>query len=67
MEIDKAIWHPSLSGMFLRVPIGLYFFLSGRLLLQDPEGLIDVIKSFGLVPEGVAYLYAIILPYAEIV
>lgn len=66
MELDKAFLNKSLGGLFLRIPIGLYFFLSGRLLLQDVDGLSEAVKSFGILNEHFAALYANSLPYIEI-
>ena len=67
MELDKAILNNSLGGLFLRVPIGVYFFLSGRLLLQDVDGLSEAVRSFGILNEHFSALYANTLPYIEIV
>ena len=52
MNLDKPIFSSNLAGLFLRVPIGIYFFLSGRLFLHQPDSLVQVISEFQIFPES---------------
>lgn len=63
MKLDKPIFSSNLAGLFLRVPVGIYFFLSGRLFLHQPDSLVQVIKEFQIFPDSLAQLYALGLPY----
>lgn len=67
MNLDKPFFSPSLTGTIIRIPIGIYFFLSGRLLLQDPAGLVEAIRYFDIVNDHLAQLYGLSLPYLEII
>ncbi len=67
MNLDKPIFSATLTGTFIRIPIGIYFFLSGRLLLQDPAGLVEAISYFNIVNEHLAQLYGLSLPYFQII
>lgn len=67
MNLDKPIFSPQLTGTFLRIPIGIYFFLSGRLLLQDPAGLVEAIQYFNIANDHLAQLYGLSLPYLQII
>lgn len=66
MRMDQPFLSSSLAGLFIRVPIGLYFFISGRLLLNDIDKFVEVVQSFQIVGHEVSYVYAIFLPYAQI-
>lgn len=65
MDFTKPILHKSLAGFFIRVPMGLYFIISGRLLMNDVQGFAEGVKSFGLVSDQIATVYAVVLPYME--
>ncbi|MEX0595560.1 MAG: MauE/DoxX family redox-associated membrane protein, partial [Candidatus Paceibacterota bacterium] len=41
--------------------------MSGRLLLQDPDGLVEAISYFNIVNDHLAQLYGLSVPYIQIV
>ena len=66
MTFSKPIWNQNLSGLFVRVPLGIYLLYAGRLKLLDPNGFIDTVRQFKILPDHLATLYAVLLPYFEI-
>lgn len=66
VDFGKPLWNPTLAGFLLRVPMGLYFFISGRLLLQNQEGLVSAVKSFAVLPADLATLFGVSIPYLQI-
>lgn len=66
MSLSTPIWNKNLSALFIRVPIGLYFALAGRLKLQDLEGFIDTVRAFNILPNEVATVYGVMIPWVEI-
>ena len=66
-DFGKALWNQNLAGFLIRVPMGLYFFISGRLLLQSQDGLISAIKALGVFPGEFCNLLGAVIPYFEIV
>jgi uncharacterized membrane protein YphA (DoxX/SURF4 family) len=67
MAINTPIWDVNLSGMFIRVPIGLYLMLAGRMKLENIEGFIETVRNFGLLPDQLAILYGVMLPWGELI
>ena len=59
--IGNALYGPLLA----RLPLGAYFLLAGYAKLQNPDKFVMVVKKFGILPEPLATLYAILLPYVE--
>lgn len=67
MAMNRPIWSPSLAGTFVRIPIGLYFVLTGLVKLKDISTFIATVKALGILPDQAATLFAGLLPYIEIV
>lgn len=65
--LSKPIWNPKHSGLLIRVPLGLYFILAGHMKLQNLEGFIETVRSFNLLPESLAVLYGVLIPWFELV
>ena len=64
--MKKAIWNAQFSGLFVRLPLGLYFCLAGYLKLQNFEPFVETVRSFHLLPDQLAVLYGVMLPWIEI-
>ena len=60
--IGKAIYGP----LLIRLSLGSYFILAGLGKLPLLFVFISQVKSFGVLPENLATLYATLLPYLEI-
>ncbi|MDZ4785104.1 MAG: DoxX family protein [bacterium] len=66
MNLDKPIGNPSYGLMFLRLALGAFFLFSGLAKIDDPGILIRQVKNTGMLPDQWATVYAILLPYLEI-
>ncbi len=66
MALHKPIWHPSLAGLLVRIPLGLYFLAAGFVKLDNLDAFVETIKQMGFLPAKVATLYGVLLPYMEI-
>jgi uncharacterized membrane protein YphA (DoxX/SURF4 family) len=70
---DEMAWSTSdpignpLFGPFLvRVGLGGYFALAGLVKLENITVFVDRVRAFGILPNELATLYGLLLPYAEI-
>ncbi len=54
------------APFFLRLALGSYFVLAGLAKLDDPGAFVLEVQRFGILPEQFATVYAILLPYLEI-
>lgn len=66
MKMHERIGDHEFAGFFIRIPLGLYFALAGWEKLQAPGIFVDVVTKMKVLPEQVAVLYGILLPYVEI-
>ena len=66
MSFNRPIWHPSLAGFLIRIPIGLYFIIAGLVTLDHLDAFVEAVKQLGFLPVKAATLYAVLLPYLEI-
>ena len=66
MKINAPIGNPSYAPLFIRLTLGSYFVLAGISKLPLLHAFIGQVKSFGIVSDNVATLYATLLPYLEI-
>jgi uncharacterized membrane protein YphA (DoxX/SURF4 family) len=67
MQFGRPIWNSIWAGFLLRLPLGAYFFFAGRLKLQNIEGFVAEVKKYHVIPDQLATLYAVMLPYLEII
>ena len=67
MAVNKPLWDVNLGGMFIRIPLGLYFLLAGRMKLEHIEGFIETVRTFGILPDQAAVLYGVMLPWMEVI
>ena len=65
--LSKPIWDAKLTGLFIRVPLGLYFLLAGHMKLTNLESFIGTVRGFNLMPDSLAVLYAVMVPWAEFI
>lgn len=65
IKMHEPIWDGVFGPLFVRAPLGAYFFLAGWYKLGDLKGFVKIVQSFHLMPEPFATLYGILLPYTE--
>ena len=65
MDLTKPLFNKSLAGFFIRVPIGLYFVISARLLMQDIDSFALAIRELEVLPDHLATLFGVVIPYLQ--
>jgi len=60
--IGRNVWAPFL----IRLALGGYFVMAGLGKLEVLAAFIEQVKTFGILPQNVAALYATLLPYGEV-
>jgi uncharacterized membrane protein YphA (DoxX/SURF4 family) len=66
MKPSEPLGNTLYAPVFIRLSLGSYFVLAGLIKLKDMSGFIAEVQSFGALPEHIAALFAILLPYLEI-
>jgi uncharacterized membrane protein YphA (DoxX/SURF4 family) len=66
MHFGRPLWKSDLAGVLVRIPLGGYFILIGRHKLNNMESFVATVKKINLLPDQLATLYAILLPYTEV-
>lgn len=66
MHFGRPLWNQDFAGLFIRVPLGGYFFLIGQHTLSDMDSFVASVKRMGVLPDQLATLYAVLLPYLEV-
>lgn len=66
--IGSAIYAP----LFVRITLGFFFYFSGRAKLDGLPGyvlpqFVKQVKEYNILPDQLATVYAILLPYLEII
>ena len=67
IKLHEPIGNGLYAGLFVRVPLGVYFVLAGLMKLKDPQAFVGVVQNYKVLPEPMATLYGILLPYVEII
>lgn len=55
------------APLVARLPIATYFMLAGYSKFQNSREFVIAVQGFGILPEPLATLYGILLPYVEMV
>lgn len=66
IKLHDRIGDAEFAGFFLRVPLGLYFMVAGWEKLQAPDTFVSAVRQVGVLPDKLATLYGILLPYVEV-
>lgn len=66
MKMDMPIGNNAYAPLFLRLALGSYFMLQGLHILDDLGTFIKLVQSFRVLPNQLATLYAILVPYLAI-
>ncbi|RMG44260.1 MAG: DoxX family protein [Candidatus Dadabacteria bacterium] len=68
MKMNQPIGNSIYAPLILRIALGSYFVIAGmELLSRPPEAVVQEVQSYGIMPEQLATLYAVLLPYLELV
>lgn len=65
MKLNEPIGNPNLGPLLIRISLGFYFVLAGFAKLDNIPGFIKEVQSFHILPNHLATLYGILLPYGE--
>jgi uncharacterized membrane protein YphA (DoxX/SURF4 family) len=66
MRMHEPIGNAIYGPLIIRVCLGSYFMIAGWLKLDNVEGFINEVKGFKILPDELATVYGILLPYLEI-
>jgi uncharacterized membrane protein YphA (DoxX/SURF4 family) len=66
MKMNEPIGAPAFGPLISRLVLGAYFLLAGLSKLGMLAAFVAQVKSFGVLPENVASLYGVLLPYIEV-
>ena len=67
MKPSAPIGNSLYAPFFIRVALGAYFIMAGLAKLEDHHGFINEVYRLGALPEMMATLYGIVLPYLEVI
>ena len=65
MKMNEPIGHSAWGPFFGRVGLGGYFFLAGMAKYGRPQAFIQEVEKLNILPAPFSTLYAVTLPYAE--
>lgn len=65
MKMNEPIGHPAWGPFFGRVALGAYFMLAGYAKYGQPRLFIQEVEKLNVIPPPFSTLYAVTLPYAE--
>lgn len=66
MFLSKPVWKQEYGGLLVRLPLGAFFILQGIKKVEDLEAFIKIVQGYGILPDQLATLYGVLLPYVEI-
>ncbi len=65
MKLNEPIGNTNIGPFLVRMPLGLYFLVAGFAKLDNIPGFIKEVQNAHVLPDHLATLYAILLPYSE--
>ena len=66
IKMHQPMGNPLYGPFFVRVSIGGYFLLAGLMKLDNIPTFVREVQAFHLLPDHLATLYGIMLPYTEV-
>jgi uncharacterized membrane protein YphA (DoxX/SURF4 family) len=66
IKMNEPIGPTSVGPFIARLAVGSYFLMAGLSKLQMLSAFVAQVKTFGVLPENTAALYAVLLPYLEV-
>ena len=67
MKIASPVGPATFGPLFVRLAIGTYFVMAGMEKIDKIPAFVSQVGSFGILPDQLATLYGILLPYTEFV
>lgn len=65
MKMNEPIGDSRYGPLFIRVPLAAYFLLAALSKLHQASAFVEEIRRFKVMPDQLATLYGILLPYVE--
>jgi uncharacterized membrane protein YphA (DoxX/SURF4 family) len=66
MKLNRPIGNELYAPLLIRGALGSYILLAGLVKLENLAAFVEEVKKLGMLPEHLATVYAILLPYFEI-
>ena len=66
IKLTEPVGDISYAGMFARIPLGLYFIVAGFQKVGNPAAFAEEVRKFSIIPDHLATVYGVLLPYLEI-
>lgn len=66
MKMHEPVGKPEYGALILRMPLGAYFVLAGLMKLKNVHVFIETVKTYNVLPENVAILAGVLIPYLEV-
>lgn len=66
IKMNEPIGPATFGPLISRLVLGAYFLLAGLSKLHMLAAFVAQVKTFGVLPENVASLYGVLLPYIEV-
>ena len=66
MKLNEPIGNPIYAPPFIRAALGAFLLYTGRSQLSAPTLLVDQVQALKILPEHLATVFALLLPYLEI-
>jgi uncharacterized membrane protein YphA (DoxX/SURF4 family) len=66
IKMNEPIGPAALGPLVARIAVGSYFVMAGLSKLQMLSAFVAQVNTFGVLPDNVSSLYAVMLPYLEV-
>lgn len=66
MKLNEPLGDARYGPLFIRLPLGAYLILAALSKMHHASAFVEEIRRFKMLPDNLATLYGILLPYVEI-
>ena len=66
MKLSQPIGNGLYAPLIIRVALGSYFILAGRMKIDGLPAFVEVVRKYNVLPDHLATLYATLLPFLGI-
>jgi uncharacterized membrane protein YphA (DoxX/SURF4 family) len=66
IKMNQPIGPAAVGPLVARCAVGSYFMMAGLSKLQMLSAFVAQVKTFGVLPDNISSLYAVLLPYLEV-
>ena len=67
VKMNKPVGDAIYGPLFIRLALGGYLLMAGMAKLENIPGFIEEVQAFNFLPEHLATLYGILMPYLEVI